>query len=116
VEAVPDGEAAFQSAVERPPDLIITDVMMPKLDGFGLLKALRADARTATVPVMLLSARAGEESRMEGIAAGADDYVVKPFAARELVARLEARLLLSRMRRESELALREREQRFRTLA
>ncbi len=116
VEAVPDGEAAFQSALERLPDLVVTDVMMPKLDGFGLLKALRADARTATVPVMLLSARAGEESRLEGIAAGADDYVVKPFAARELVARVEARLLLSRMRRETEAALREREERFRTLA
>lgn len=116
VEAVSDGEAAFQSARERLPDLVVTDVMMPKLDGFGLLKALRADARTATVPVMLLSARAGEESRLEGIAAGADDYVVKPFAARELVARVEARLLLSRMRRETEAALREREERFRTLA
>jgi PAS domain S-box-containing protein len=116
VEAVPDGEAAFQSALEHPPDLVVADVMMPKLDGFGLLKALRADARTATVPIMLLSARAGEESRLEGIAAGADDYVVKPFAARELVARVEARLLLSRMRRETEAALREREQRFRTLA
>ncbi len=107
VEAVPDGEAAFQSALERLPDLVVTDVMMPKLDGFGLLKALRADAHTATVPVMLLSARAGEESRLEGIAAGADDYVVKPFAARELVARVEARLLLSRMRRETEEALRQ---------
>ena len=107
VEAVPDGEAAFHSALERLPDLVVTDVMMPKLDGFGLLKALRGEARTATVPVMLLSARAGEESRLEGIAAGADDYVVKPFAARELVARVEARLLLSRMRRETEAALRE---------
>ncbi len=107
VVAVPDGEAAFQSALARLPDLVVADVMMPKLDGFGLLKALRADERTATVPVMLLSARAGEESRLEGIAAGADDYVVKPFAARELVARVEARLLLSRMRRETEAALRE---------
>jgi len=106
VEALPDGEAALQSALECLPDLVVTDVMMPKLDGFGLLKALRADTRTATVPVMLLSARAGEESRLEGIAAGADDYVVKPFAARELVARVEARLLLSRMRRETEEALR----------
>jgi signal transduction histidine kinase len=115
VEAVPDGEAAFQSALQRLPDLVVTDVMMPKLDGFGLLKALRGAARTATVPIMLLSARAGEESRLEGIAAGADDYVVKPFAARELVARVEARLLLSRMRRETEKALRQSEERFRTL-
>jgi len=116
VETFADGEVAFQAAIQIPPDLVLTDVMMPKLDGFGLLKALRADARTATVPLMLLSARAGEESRLEGIAAGADDYVVKPFAARALLVRVETRLQLSRMRRESERALREREQRFRTLA
>jgi len=115
VEIFPDGESAFQAALERSPDLVLTDVMMPKLDGFGLLKALRADSRTATVPVMLLSARAGEESRLEGIAAGADDYLVKPFAARELLTRVETRLLLSRMRRETEAALRESEERFRTL-
>jgi PAS domain S-box-containing protein len=101
--------------LQRPPDLLVSDVMMPKLDGFGLLKAIRADERTATLPVILLSARAGEESRVEGIAARADDYIVKPFTARELVARVETQLALSRIRRETEEAIRESEARFRAL-
>ena len=66
--------------------------MMPSLDGFGLLRALRADPRPRAIPVILLSARAGEEARVEGLEAGADDYLVKPFSARELVARVAARL------------------------
>src|SRR6185369_12906052 len=101
VEAVADGEAALAAARERPPDLILTDVMMPKLDGFGLLAALRADERTKTVPVILLSARAGEEARVEGLEQGADDYLTKPFSARELLARVGARLEIARIRRES---------------
>jgi PAS domain S-box-containing protein len=85
----------------RPPDLVLTDVMMPALDGFGLLRELRGDPRTSTVPVVLLSARAGEESRVEGLAAGADDYLVKPFSARELLARVRAHLEMARVRREA---------------
>lgn len=81
--------------------------MMPKLDGFGLLRALRADARTSAVPVMLLSARAGEESRVEGLEAGADDYLFKPFYAKELLARVGARIELTRLR--ADLAQSERE-------
>ena len=115
IETVNDGEGALQAALQRTPDLILSDVMMPKLDGFGMLQALRADERTATIPVILLSARAGEEARVEGIAARADDYIVKPFAARELVARVETNLALSRLRRETEQALRESEERFRAL-
>ena len=84
------------------PDLILSDVMMPRLDGFGLLRALRADPRTAGVPVILLSARAGEESRVEGMEAGADDYLVKPFSAREFLARVGALLQITRLRRESD--------------
>jgi signal transduction histidine kinase len=98
VEAVADGRAALEAARARTPDLVLTDVMMPGLDGFELLRALRADPRTSTVPVILLSARAGEEARVEGLQAGADDYVVKPFTARELVARLRTHLALARMR------------------
>ena len=79
IEAVPNGEAALAIGREQPPDLILTDVMMPRLDGIGLLRELRADPRTQSVPVIMLSARAGEESRVEGIATGADDYLVKPF-------------------------------------
>src|SRR5262249_14267823 len=85
VEAVTDGEAALQAASERPPDLVLSDVMMPKLDGFGLLKALREDERLAMVPVILLSARAGEEARVGGREAGVDDYMVKSFSVRGLL-------------------------------
>jgi len=113
VECVADGETALQSALRELPDLVLTDVMMPRLDGFGLLKALRGNAQTSAVPVILLSARAGEESRVEGLAAGADDYLIKPFSARELVARVENQLALARLRRTAEQQLRESEERFR---
>jgi PAS domain S-box-containing protein len=113
IETVADGAAALAAARERPPDLLITDVMMPQLDGFGLLHELRADPRTSEVPVVLLSARAGEEARVEGLAAGADDYLVKPFSARELLARVESLLELARLRRESTRALRDREEALR---
>jgi PAS domain S-box-containing protein len=101
VEAVPDGEAALAAARASPPDLVLSDVMMPRLDGFGLLNALRADPATRTIPVILLSARAGEESRVEGLEAGADDYLIKPFSARELLARVGANLEMARVRREA---------------
>ena len=98
VDVVTNGRQALNAAIERPPDLVITDVMMPELDGFALLRALRAHPATSEVPVMMLSARAGEESRVEGLQAGADDYVIKPFSARELVARVETQLLRGRVR------------------
>jgi len=106
VETVADGQAAFQAALKTPPDLIVSDVMMPILDGFGLLKALRGNEQTRTIPVILLSARAGEESRVEGIEAGADDYLVKPFSARELLARVSGRLEIARLQRDREMRLR----------
>jgi PAS domain S-box-containing protein len=101
VIAVPDGEAALAAAREHEPDLVVADVMMPRLDGFGLLRALRADPATSMLPVILLSARAGEESRVEGLEGGADDYLTKPFSARELLARVGSRLELDRVRRET---------------
>ncbi|MBX9252790.1 response regulator [Desmonostoc muscorum CCALA 125] len=101
VEAVPDGLAALDSARERLPDLVLTDVMMPFLDGFGLLQALRADPQTRKVPIILLSARAGEEARVEGLEAGADDYLIKPFSARELLVRVEAALKMAGLRQEA---------------
>jgi signal transduction histidine kinase len=101
VVAVGDGDAALRSVKAHMPDLVLTDVMMPKLDGFGVLRALRGDDETRLLPVILLSARAGEEARVEGLDAGADDYLVKPFAARELVARVRAHLMAARARQEA---------------
>ncbi len=109
VEAVADGRQALDAAMRNPPDLILTDIMMPILDGFGLLRALRADPRTQSIPVIFLSARAGEEAKVEGMEAGADDYLVKPFSARELMARVAAHLQMARLRQET--AQREQEQR-----
>jgi len=98
VDTAEDGRAALAAAQAWPPDVIVSDVMMPNLDGFGLLSALRADARTRRVPVIMLSARAGEEARAGGLESGADDYLVKPFVARELIACVDAQLVHSRMR------------------
>ena len=98
VEAVPDGATALAAARKRLPDLILTDVMMPGLDGFELLRKLRTYPDTREVPIILLSARAGEESRIEGLEAGADDYLLKPFSARELLVRVEVTLKLSQLR------------------
>jgi len=81
------------------PDLVLSDVMMPRLDGFGLLKALRARPITESTPVIFLSARAGEEARLEGFDGGADDYLIKPFSARELITRIDTHIRLSRLRR-----------------
>jgi len=99
-----DGQAALERAREQRPDLILSDVMMPRLDGFGLLKAVRADETLRGVPVILLSARAGEDSRIEGLQSGAHDYLIKPFSARELFARVQTQLELARVRKESEEA------------
>lgn len=106
VETAADGRAALEAARARVPDLVLADVMMPGLDGFELLSELRADERTREVPVILLSARAGEESRVEGLEAGADDYLIKPFSARELIARIGAHLEMARIRSEANKALR----------
>ncbi len=102
VEAVCDGKAALAAAQSRKPDLVLTDVMMPHLDGFDLLAALKSDRRTRNVPVIMLSARAGEESRIEVLEAGADDYLVKPFAARELMARVATHLQIASLRKAAE--------------
>ena len=99
IEAVGDGATALAAIQRRLPDLVVADVMMPRVDGFELLESIRADPRTRTVPVMLLSARAGEDSRVEGLDAGADDYLVKPFSARELIARVNAHLKMAAARR-----------------
>nr|WP_294513258.1 ATP-binding protein [uncultured Rhodopila sp.] len=107
IQSVRDGREALHAARANRPDLILSDVMMPRLDGFGLLAAIRADADLRDLPVILLSARAGEEARLEGLDAGADDYLVKPFSARELLARVRSNLDLARLRRAARDALRQ---------
>jgi signal transduction histidine kinase len=92
IETVGDGLAALAAARRERFDLVVTDVMMPGLDGFGLLRELKKDPATRSIPVIMLSARAGEESRIDGLEAGADDYVTKPFSARELIARITTQL------------------------
>jgi signal transduction histidine kinase/DNA-binding response OmpR family regulator len=103
VDTAINGAVALERIRSSPPDLVVTDVMMPQLDGFELLQALRADPLTESIPVLMLSARAGEEARVSGLVAGADDYVTKPFSARELVARVRSLLALVRARRDAEL-------------
>jgi PAS domain S-box-containing protein len=101
------GDEAFRIAFEERPDLVLADVMMPGMDGFDLLRSIRSDPATQTMPLILLSARAGDEARTEGMKAGADDYLVKPFSAREILARIGGHLELTRVRREAEQALKE---------
>jgi len=99
VESVNDGEQALNAVRRRIPDLVLSDVMVPKLDGLGLLAALRAETRLEAIPVILLSARAGESARVEGLRLGADDYLVKPFSARELLTRIAALIERRRVER-----------------
>ncbi len=108
VEEAKDGNAGLAAARRTAPDLIVSDVMMPGMDGHELCRRLRADPSLAAVPVILLTARAGSEAVVEGLEVGADDYVVKPFALRELEARIAAHLRA----REIERQLHERESRL----
>lgn len=101
------GDEALRIVLSERPDLVLADVMMPGMDGFELLRAIRSNPATKTMLVILLSARAGDEARTEGMKAGADDYLVKPFSAREVLARVGAHLDLSRVRREAAEALKD---------
>ncbi len=101
VATATDGRQALAAARQLRPDLVLSDVMMPEFDGFALLAALRADPDLRDTPVLLLSARAGEEAKVEGLSAGADDYLTKPFSARELVARVGVNLQRAHTRRET---------------
>jgi PAS domain S-box-containing protein len=112
VEAVSDGEAALRVIRDRPPDLLISDVMMPGRDGYELVEAVRSSPETQDLPIILLSARAGEEAAIRGLVAGADDYLPKPFSGRELLARVRAHLELATLRREAAAELRAEQWRF----
>jgi signal transduction histidine kinase/serine phosphatase RsbU (regulator of sigma subunit)/anti-sigma regulatory factor (Ser/Thr protein kinase) len=94
-----DGVEALELLAKGPVDVVVTDVMMPRLDGYGLLTRMKQDPVLGAVPVIMLSARAGEEGMAEGLEAGADDYLVKPFAARELLARVKVQQRLQQLQR-----------------
>jgi signal transduction histidine kinase len=99
VATASDGQEALKVMRILTPDIVVSDVMMPRLDGFGLVRAIRSNPETASLPVILLSARAGEESAIDGLNAGSDDYLIKPFSARELFARVRTHLQLASLRR-----------------
>jgi signal transduction histidine kinase len=101
VDTFPDGSLALAAIRRELPDLLVTDVRMPGLDGLQLLRALRDDERTKTVPVIMLSGRSDDESRLESMTSGADDFLVKPFSARELFARVQSLLVLWRERKQA---------------
>ncbi|MGE3915927.1 MAG: response regulator [Hyphomicrobiaceae bacterium] len=116
IVAVADGQLALDFLAVHRPSLILTDIMMPRVDGFQLLREIRGHPQWRDLPVIVLSARAGAEAAQEGIEAGADDYLVKPFTARELSARVDGALRMARLRSQIHEALRESELRFRTMA
>jgi PAS domain S-box-containing protein len=99
VIAANNGMDALQKLETVTPDLIVSDIMMPIMDGIQLLKSVKENPRTASLPVILVSARAGEEAKIEGFEIGADDYLIKPFSAKELIARIKAQIMLARKRR-----------------
>jgi signal transduction histidine kinase len=123
VESAADGAAALERVNAKPPDLIIADIMMPGIDGLELLRRVRSQAMTTQIPVLLLSARAGEEASVGGLQAGADDYLIKPFSRHELLARIESRLATAgqhaaerRARSQAEHTIKAREEFFAALA
>jgi signal transduction histidine kinase/CheY-like chemotaxis protein/serine phosphatase RsbU (regulator of sigma subunit) len=101
VRAASDGAAALQAIRQQQPELVLTDVMMPRLDGFGLLGELRSATATRDIPVIMVSARAGPEALVSGLDVGADDYLVKPFTTAELTARIRTHLRIFRQRRQT---------------
>ena len=105
VELATNGEEALAAALASPPDLLVSDVMMPGINGIELLQRLRTDSRTKQIPVILVSARAGEEARIDGLQRGAEDYLIKPFSARELLARVRASLQVADVQRQAHAAL-----------
>jgi PAS domain S-box-containing protein len=114
VSTAKDGEEALHLTRRLRPDLVLADVMMPRFDGLALLHAIRADHRLAGTLVMLVTARAGQDAAVEGLLAGADDYITKPFSARELVARVAGQIALARVRRTATLP--DTRERFQALA
>ena len=100
VETVGNGVEALRAIRRARPELLLSDVMMPERDGFALLREIRADPQLSGLPVVLLSARAGDEAKIEGLNAGADDYLIKPFSTQELLARVNTNIMMARLRRD----------------
>ncbi len=115
VDVAADGLDALAMIERAAPDLVLSDLMMPRLDGFGLLARLRDSESTRELPFIALSARAGQELKIEGLNAGADDYLIKPFASRELFARVGSAIELARVRRQAREALQDEYARLRRL-
>jgi len=92
VSSYGNGREALDHAIEEPPDLIILDIMLPEMDGLEVCRVLRRNDRTVSIPILILSARKEELDKVLGLELGADDYMVKPFSVRELVARVRAML------------------------
>lgn len=107
VVAAVNGEDALEKLKQNQPELILSDVMMPVMDGIQLLKAIKENKATEHIPVILLTARAGEESKIEGWETGADDYLVKPFSSKELIARISAQISITKKRRAVEQHMRD---------
>jgi PAS domain S-box-containing protein len=115
IEAATNGAEALRRIRASRPDLVLADAMMPVMDGYTLVDRIRATPEIASVPVIMVSARAGTESEVEGREAGADDYVTKPFSGRELVSRVRSVLKIAEVRAASEAAIRESENRSREI-
>ncbi len=115
VEVCVNGAQALEAVLKRPPDLVLSDFVMPEMDGAHLLRALKGNPATASVPVILLSVRTEEDSQIEGLEAGADDYISKPFTSRELLARIKSRIALAQFREDAQQQEVRNEQRFRQL-
>src|SRR5690606_35693428 len=98
VKSVANGKEAWEEIQRRQPHLLVTDIMMPEMDGITLLERIRDNDLTRSIPVIFLSARAGEEEVVQGMKMGADDYLVKPFSSRELLSRVEANLKIAERR------------------
>ena len=105
VEGAENGQVALETVRTWKPDIILSDIMMPVMDGIQFLRSLKNDSAFSRIPVILLSARAGEEARIEGYELGADDYLVKPFSANELLARVKAQISIARIRHHAETHL-----------
>jgi PAS domain S-box-containing protein len=106
VRTAENGKVALEKVAKQRPDLILSDIMMPVMDGKQMIRELKLTPQMARIPVILLSARAGEEARIDGLEAGADDYMVKPFSAKELLSKIKSQIAIARTRYQTEEKLR----------